>query len=243
MKRLRIACHVHSNWSYDGKWSLDKIARSFSERDYDAVLITEHDRGFDEQRRMAHRDACQKASTERILLIPGLEYSDRSNTIHLLVFGNVRFIGCDVPSDEVLDAVQQQRGAVVFAHPSRKSAWQLFKPEWKDKIVGIEVWNRKTDGWAPSKDAWPLLRMTNALPFVGMDFHDSRQFFPLTTLLDVELPIDETNIVAALRSKRCSSEAFGYSITSFCDGPGLRMLHRAEVLRRAAASFYRKVRR
>ncbi|MEY2486522.1 MAG: hypothetical protein QOH39_2170 [Verrucomicrobiota bacterium] len=218
------------------------IVRSFADRGYDAVLITEHDQGFDERRRMEHRDACRRASTERMLLVPGLEYSDHSNTIHLLVFGDVPFIGCGVQSEEVLNAAQQQGGVAIFAHPSRKNAWQLFNPAWNDKVVGIEAWNRKTDGWAPSKDAWSLLRMTGALPFVGMDFHDSRQFFPLTMLLDVESLIDETNIIDALKSKRCFSEAFGSSIMSFCDGPGIKTLHRIERLRRTAASMYRKVR-
>ena len=61
--RIRVACHVHSDWSYDGKWSLPEIAEAFSKRGYRAVMLTEHDQGFDETRRQEHRKACQAAST------------------------------------------------------------------------------------------------------------------------------------------------------------------------------------
>ena len=46
-KMLRAAAHVHSDWSDDGAWSLDAIARSFRRRHYDVVLMCEHSRGLD----------------------------------------------------------------------------------------------------------------------------------------------------------------------------------------------------
>ena len=36
--RVRVAAHVHSDWSYDGTWSLSKIATTFARLGYDAVL-------------------------------------------------------------------------------------------------------------------------------------------------------------------------------------------------------------
>ena len=45
---IRTASHVHSTWSYDGKWPLEKLSRSFSQLGYRAVLMTEHDQGFSE---------------------------------------------------------------------------------------------------------------------------------------------------------------------------------------------------
>jgi hypothetical protein len=238
---VRIACHVHSDWSYDGKWSLQKIATAFSKKGYRVVMITEHDRKFDECRRLEHRDACRKASTDAILLIPGIEYSDPSNTIHFLVWGDVPFIGSGMESEKILAATEAVGGIVVFAHPSRKEAWRLFDPHWKDKILGIELWNRKTDGWAPSKDAWTLLEMTQVSLFVGMDFHDSRQFFPFATVLEVEPPITEAAILNSLRSRHYSVEVFGCSIKSFSGGSRLKALRVAECLRRKTAKLYRRI--
>ena len=234
---------MHSDWSYDGKWSLDRLARTFSGRGYRAVLITEHDQGFDEERRLKHRDACRKASSDKILLVPGIEYSDPTNVIHLLVWGNIPFLGSKVAPERVLSAVSEARGAVVFAHPSRKAAWKQFKPEWKSGILGIELWNRKTDGWAPSRDAQPLLELSNAVPFVGMDFHDARQFFPMATILDVDAPvITEETVLAALRARRCASQAFGRDVMALSNGFGTRAFDAAESARRTAALFYRTFR-
>lgn len=238
---VRAACHVHSNWSYDGKWSLKELANLFAKRGYRVVMITEHDQGFDELRRQRHREACAMASSREILLVPGLEYSDASNTIHLLVWGDIPFIGSGAEPERILTAAQQGQGATVFAHPSRREAWKLFKPEWKGRLLGVEIWNRKTDGWAPSKEAWPLLQQTEALPFVGLDFHDTRQFFPLATILEVTPPVSETSVLASLSSRLCWSKAFGLSLNPFTQGAVAKALHGAEFIRRRAARIYRRL--
>jgi hypothetical protein len=239
MSLVGAAFHVHSDWSYDGKWQLEKLAGAFSKRGYRVVMVTEHDQGFDESRRLKHRAACQKASTEDILLVPGIEYSDPSNVIHLLVWGNVPFIGSGAESERVLAAAQEGDGIAVFAHPSRKEAWKRFNPNWKGKILGIEFWNRKTDGWAPSKDAWPLLQLTSSVAFAGLDFHDSRQFFPMVTLLELQGPVTEEMVLAALRSRRCQSRVFSLEAAALTHGIQTETFHGAESLRRVAARFYR----
>ena len=239
--RVRAACHVHSEWSYDGKWSLEHLAKAFSKRGYQVVMITEHDRGFDESRRLEHREACRKASSSRILLVPGIEYSDSANCVHILVWGNVPFAGAGVNTEKVLACGAASGGIAVLAHPTRKQAWRSFDPSWTSDLLGIECWNRKTDGWSPSRDAQLLIEKTGALPFVGLDFHNPRQFFPLATVLELEAPISETSVLAAMRAKRCSSEAFGFPIQRFSRGIGVKTLRTAEFFRRKAASIYRNL--
>ena len=239
MTQIRTACHVHSAWSYDGKWSLEKIAEMFSERGYQVVMVTEHDQGFNETRRLAHREACHAASNDKILVVPGIEYSDPSNTIHLLIWGDVPFIGTGVDTDETLAAAEAAGGIVVLAHPSRRNAWKRFNPDWRNKLLGIELWNRKTDGWAPSKDAIPLINASGALPFVGMDFHDTKQFFPLATVMEIETPVTEAGVLACIKARRCASEAFGRPVQSLSGGPRVKALHTAEFMRRKAAALYR----
>jgi hypothetical protein len=239
MNRIRAACHVHSTWSYDGKWKLDQLARSFAKRNYRVVLMTEHDQGFDEAKRLEHREACRMASTESILLVPGIEYSDPTNVIHLLVWGDVPFIGSRVEPEQILAAAQEHGGISVLAHPSRKEAWRRFDPSWSSMLLGIEFWNRKTDGWAPSKPAWSLLQKTNLMPFAGLDFHDSRQFFPMGTFLEMPDPINENAVLAALRARRGGSEVFGRGASKLADGLPVGTLHHAEALRRVAAGIYR----
>jgi hypothetical protein len=241
MMRVRAACHVHSDWSYDGKWSLEKLAEAFSKRGYQVVMITEHDRGFDEKRRLEHREACRKASTERILLVPGIEYSDKANCVHTLVWGNVPFVGVDVETEKVLAAVTAHQAVAVMAHPSRKQAWRAFNPAWGANLLGIELWNRKTDGWAPSRDAAALLETTGALPFVGLDFHERRQFFPLATILEMEPSLSEASVLASMSARRCSSEVFGRPLPQLCSGVPARTLRTAERFRRGIAPIFRQV--
>ena len=51
MSSVRVAGHVHSDWSYDGTFAgLERIAAEFGRRGYGAVLVAEHDRTFDAER-------------------------------------------------------------------------------------------------------------------------------------------------------------------------------------------------
>src|ERR1700753_43534 len=127
---IKAACHVHSNWSYDGKWAVDKLAVAMKERGYRLMLMTEHDLGFTEARRLEHREACAKASSKDFLVVPGIEYSDAKNLVHILVWGPVPFLGEGVPTGELLQKVAAANGVAVFAHPSRKNAWQTYDPSW-----------------------------------------------------------------------------------------------------------------
>jgi len=47
MKPLRVVLHANSTWSYDGRWSLVGIARLYGALGVGAVMMTEHDTGFD----------------------------------------------------------------------------------------------------------------------------------------------------------------------------------------------------
>jgi hypothetical protein len=241
---MTAACHVHSDWSYDGKWPLGDLAEAFSRRGYRTLMMTEHDRGFTEARRQEHRSACAAASSERIFILAGLEYSDASNSVHVLVWGPVPFLGERLPTAELLKMVDASGGVAVLAHPSRRQAWKLWDPAWAARLLGIEAWNRKTDGWAPSPHAPALLEGTKCLPFVGMDFHDRNQFFPLAMELELAGEPTEDSVLDCLRSQRARAIAFGRPLERFSRrGAASRCLSAMEVLRRSAAWPVRLLRR
>src|SRR5438093_284526 len=128
MQMVPAACHVHSNWSYDGRWTLPELAAEFGRRGFRVLMMTDHDRGFTESRRLRHRAACVQASSENILVVPGIEYSDAQNIVHILAWGPVPFLGEGLPTIEVLKAVKAAGGVAVMAHPARREAWKLFDP-------------------------------------------------------------------------------------------------------------------
>jgi len=236
------ACHVHSKWSYDGSWSPEALSAKFSRRGCRILMMTEHDLGFSASRLDQYRAACAQASSDKILVLPGIEYSDPTNRIHVLVWGNIPFLGEGLPTCEMLEAARAANGLAVLAHPSRRDAWQSFEPRWGDLLLGIEVWNRKYDGWAPSQNAPALLHMAGAIPFVGLDFHTQRQSFPLTMALDISTTITEQTVLECLRSRRCYPRAFGVPLSKSVVCKALPALNLAERSRRAVAYVARRSR-
>ena len=210
---ILAACHVHSAWSYDGSWSLEALASAFRSRGYRVLLMTEHDRGFSQARLDEYKEACVRASAPDMLVVPGIEYSDAANRVHVLVWGAGSFLGEGLPTGDLLDSVRATEGVAVLAHPSRRDAWQCFDPRWAERLLGIEFWNRKCDGWAPSRTSPRLLDTAHVIPFAGLDFHNWRQFFPLAMALDVSAPITVASVVEALRSRRCDARAFGFPLS------------------------------
>ena len=240
---IKAACHVHSDWSYDGKWPLPKLAAAFARRGYHIVMMTEHDRGFTESRRLEHRAACAAASSDQVLLVPGIEYSDATNTVHILAWGPVPFLGEGVPTLELLQQVKACGGLAVMAHPTRRNAWEAFDASWANLLLGIEIWNRKTDGWAPSAHALPLLEGTKCLPFVGMDFHDRNQLFPLAMQLAEQGRQTEESVLECFRAHACIPTSFGRPVQQALGGWASLTLGSVESCRRSAAAVYRRFRK
>jgi hypothetical protein len=234
--------HVHSNWSYDGSWSLEDLSAKFGRRGCRVLMMTEHDRGFTASRLDRYREMCARASSSEILVLPGIEYSDVANRVHILVWGPVPFLGEGLPTSEMLSAVRAAGGQAVLAHPSRRDAWRSFDPSWADRLLGVEVWNRKYDGWAPSQSAPSLVRAAGAIPFVGLDFHTQRQSFPLNMVLEMDEAVNEERVLNCLRSRRCHARAFGLPFNQSLIRRALPVLNLAERSRRTAVSIAKSAR-
>jgi hypothetical protein len=237
------ACHVHSVWSYDGSWQLKDLGEAFRRRGYRVLMMTEHDRGFTAERWSEYRAACAEASSDEVLVVPGMEYSDAENRVHVLVWGNIPFLGEGLPTSEMLAGMRAAGGLAVLAHPSRRDAWKSFQPSWADALLGVELWNRKYDGWGPSKTAPQLLETTGAVQFVGLDFHTDRQFFPLGMALHIQKEVSEESVLDSLRQRQCKPRAFDLPVGHGMVRGIVPFLNVAERVRRAGASMVRRVRK
>lgn len=237
MNRVRAAAHVHSDWSYDGSWSLPKIATVFGRLGYDAVLLAEHDRGFEAERWTQYCIACRQASTPSTLLVPGLEYSDATNSVHVPVWGDVPFLGEGVETAELLQRAERAGAFALLAHLGRRDVWRRLDPEWLRRVDGVELWNRKYDGYAPNAFAAALLReRSDVLPFVSLDFHTARQFHPLAMTLELDGHPSEARVFDALKSKRALPTAFGLPALRLVDGMAWPALRGCERTRSRAAA-------
>jgi hypothetical protein len=243
MTAVRVATHVHSEWSYDGHWGLADLAGAFRRRGYRAVLLAEHDRGFDDATWAAYQEACVAASTSEIVLVPGIEYSDPTNTIHVPVWGAAPFLGEGVETGELLRRAQAAGGMATIAHPKRRDALSRIEPDWLGRLFGIELWNRKYDGIAPNRAVADLLHARPGLvPMVSLDFHTAKQFHPLAMVVDLEGAATAEGVIAALRQRRLRPTAYRLPALTLTRGAAWPAVCGMERARKELAVQYRRVR-
>jgi hypothetical protein len=231
----RAVAHVHSEWSDDGSRTLAEIAAIFTRRRYEVVLMSEHSRGFTAAKWQEYAQACREASSARLTLVPGIEYGDADDVVHIPVWGDVPFFGQALETGRLLAEVSAAGGTAIWAHPWRREAWRRFEPAWLGQLAAVEVWNRKYDGIAPSQNALALARRENLRAAVALDFHTRRQLFPLSLNLELDGDPSQATVGAALGAGRFSPKAFGLPLALFAGGPGGLAVRGLERLRKAAA--------
>ncbi len=244
MRTMRVAAHVHSEWSYDAEWQLDELARAFRERRYDAVLMAEHDRGFDDARWEAYRAACAEASTEELLLVPGMEYEDAASLVHVPVWGvDLPFLGAARPTEELCATPRRttrSRSSRTRHGGTRSGA---SAPSGRRYLDAVEIWNRHYDGIAPYPEGRRFAEEQGLRAFAALDFHTRRQFFPLAVIMEVAEPVSPTAVIDALRAGRFRAEAFGVSVLRFTGGLAGTALRSSERLRRRVRGPVRSIQR
>ncbi len=250
-RMVRVAAHVHSEWSDDASWPLSRIAATFGRLGYSVILMSEHSRGFSSAKWGEYIDACKMASNGRVTLVPGIEYGDSDDVVHIPVWGRVPFFGEAPHIGALLADVTQGGGTAVWAHPWRRDAWRRFDPDWSQYLSGVEVWNRKYDGIAPNPNSFEISRRGGTPAFVALDFHTRRQLFPLSLTLRLDSvserqaradprTVDEAGagvdqVYSALSTGSFSPRAFGLPLERLTAGPLAGALRGLERTRRIVA--------
>lgn len=248
---LRTATHVHSDWSDDGSWPLEQISKVFGRHGYQLVLMCEHSRGFSPAKWTEYVTACREVSDEHITLIPGIEYGDSDNVVHIPVWGDVPFFGDGLQIGRLLAQVTESGGTAVWAHPWRRDAWRRADSSWYSHLVAVEVWNRKYDGIAPNRNAITLANREQLTKFVALDFHTRRQLFPLSLSLRLgeeraqrsDGLVEPHDVYSALGRNDFDVQALGLPLDSVTSGAFGRALDTAESIRRAIRGARARVRR
>ncbi|MEU4563793.1 PHP domain-containing protein [Actinoplanes sp. NPDC023936] len=244
MTTVRVAAHVHSAWSDDATWKLPDIAAAFADQGFRVVLLADHSREFEPSRLTEYWDACAAASTDRVLLVPGIEYNDPDNVVHVPVWGRVPFYGHTPDISDLLGKVAADGGIAVLAHPWRREAWRRYDPAWTPLLSGVEVWNRKYDGIAPNRHAASLARREGLRPFASVDFHTRRQLFPLGVDLTLSgSTVDRDAVEEALAAGRFVPMFRDRPVLDVLRGADGVVLRGAELARRRVAPVLRGLRR
>ncbi len=242
-----MAAHVHSEWSDDASWPLSRIAATFGRCGYNVVLMSEHSRGFSAAKWQEYIEACATASGRRVTLVPGIEYGDTDDVVHIPVWGRLPFFGEAPRIGDLLAQVTEADGTAVWAHPWRRDAWQRLEPSWCQHLRGVEVWNRKYDGIAPNPRSLELSRGEGMPALVALDFHTRRQLFPLSLMLGLDgssagagghgaaTGVTVDRVYSALRAGRFSPRALGLPLERLTAGAPARALRALERTRRTVA--------
>ena len=169
MATSRVLAHAHSNWSYDGRLTLDEWHGIARERGCAAVLFAEHEESdWSVDRYAEYVAACAAASGPEVRLIPGVEFNQAGQ--HILCYGLRTWPTRPSSIDALAHAVREQGCVLCLAHPGRYR-W-TYPARVLDAVDAIEIWN---SSWVCDGRLGPHPR-TIALAgqrrlFVGQDVH------------------------------------------------------------------------
>ena len=186
---LKLDLHVHSEYSPDGRMTLEEIVQKAREKGLNGVAICDHDRVFSE--RIAFLD---------FMLIPGVEVS--TDCGHLLGL----FVSKPVASRIFAQAVAEihhQGGIAVLAHPFEHTTDPETLKPLAPVLDGIEVWNGRAERKNPKANAMAetFARTYELCRFAGSDAHVPEEIGNGVTTVEVDAPTPE-NVHAALLSGR-----------------------------------------
>src|SRR5438552_594309 len=139
---MRGVLHVHSIFS-DGEESLERLVKTFIDAGMSFAAVSDHAEVFDEQRMQEYVALCDSLSSDRFLVIPGLEFALKGGSIHILGYGITRRVRF-THMDELVDGIHDAGGVAVLAHPPTGSINMIGSI--RSKLDGIEIWNGRYDG-------------------------------------------------------------------------------------------------
>ena len=160
---MKIDCHNHSYWSYDGLHSPEQLILSALGKGLDGIALTDHDtaKGWPE--------AIESAKKHNALLILGQEIKTEKGDILGL------FLSKEVKNRKFLEAVKEikgQGGIVVAAHPFHfPEQFQGDIKEYAKFFDGVEIFNSRLPNFLSDKKAGELALDCNLAFLGGSDAH------------------------------------------------------------------------
>jgi hypothetical protein len=148
---LRGNLHAHTTES-DGRRDPELVVRDYAARGYDFLALTDHD---------VFTDPALYESDTGLVLLPGVEVS--ANGPHLLHLDASGPVSPDADRQRVVDAVGNDDGIAIPAHPNWQEAFAHWPQEELQRVTGyagIEIFNGLIEhhpGAALATDRWDQL--------------------------------------------------------------------------------------
>jgi len=105
---MKADLHIHSNFSNDGKSTVEEIIAAAEERGLGCIAITDHN---------TFEAYGLAKDNGKVIVIPGIEVSSKEG--HILAYGIDRDIPRGMTVKETIDAIHEAGGVAFAAHPYR----------------------------------------------------------------------------------------------------------------------------
>ena len=180
--------HVHSDYSHDGRDSLEDLRTWAADRGIGFIAMSDHAEDFTGGRYVEFIDHCRAVSDHSVRILPGLEFRFAGFPgLHLLAFGLREWIEPKTPVEFIEQAPSRCQMTAV-AHPVL--ARYRIPAEVLARIDAIEVWNAAYNTrYLPDPRSMRLvdaLRRTrpDLIAMAGLDQHDASNDRELRVVLD-----------------------------------------------------------
>ena len=188
--RLRIDLHVHTVYSGDALTQPREAVLWARKKGLQGIAITDHDtlKGALRAQAFSHRGG--------VLVIPGLEVESRGG--HILALGITEPVRSGLSLMETLDAIREQGGLAILAHPYNVLAPRSWSPEGLRRLDAIEVVNASQLLFGISHRLAVRLARSLGKPMVaGSDAHFPEAIGKAYTLFEAEFDMD--SVLEALK--------------------------------------------
>ena len=105
---MKADLHIHSNFSSDGKSTVEEILETAAEKGLGCIAITDHN---------TFEAYGLVKDNGKVIVIPGIEVSSKEG--HILAYGIDRDIPRGMTVKETIDAIHEAGGVAFAAHPYR----------------------------------------------------------------------------------------------------------------------------
>lgn len=231
--------HIHSQNS-DGKLTISQLVDAYGKRGFGAIAITDHlcetktllgqsahylhktivRKQFSRYLLEIEIEAARAKKLYNMLVIPGVEFTKNSfshkDSAHIVALGLREFISPDLSVDEILDAVHQQGGVNIAAHPvsTRKVEPQTYHL-WHNR----DRLSKKMDAWEVASGSYLFDEVyESGLPMVASsDLHHPRQMSSWKTVMSGRRR--EADIFANIRAQDLNFTYYEDPAASFSWSP------------------------
>ncbi|MDR0509283.1 MAG: CehA/McbA family metallohydrolase [Candidatus Methanoplasma sp.] len=157
---MKADLHIHSNFSNDGKSTVEEIVAAAVERGLGCIAVTDHN-SFEAYGLIK--------DNKKVIVIPGTEVSSAEG--HILAYGISREIPKGMAIKETIDAIHEAGGVAFAAHPYRWWSGLGEKNTLENDFDGIEARNARSTASSNRRSEALAARIGKPVS-AGSDAHD-----------------------------------------------------------------------